>query len=173
MGTRGVGAGVGPSATRWGSSLDVGGGTAVLTRLAQDRRRDLVYHIVEPQKGMLRYARAYGEIHQAHAEDLPFEHGSVQMIMVGEALHHFVDPKIAFAEFARVLVPGGGLFIFEFDPSRTMGRFMATGERLLGEPGHFFTPDILAVMAREAGFLPNLKTRGWKYVLLGRRELTS
>jgi SAM-dependent methyltransferase len=47
----------------------------------------------------------------ATAESMPFEDGSVDAVVVGNAFHHF-DRDVAMAEIHRVLHPGGGLAVF-------------------------------------------------------------
>jgi SAM-dependent methyltransferase len=47
----------------------------------------------------------------ATAESMPFEDGSVDAVVVGNAFHHF-DRDAAMAEIRRVLRPGGGLALF-------------------------------------------------------------
>lgn len=60
-----------------------------------------------------RLARAGGienlDTRQADAENLPFPDASFDLVTCRIALHHFPDPGRAFAEFARVLKPGGKL----------------------------------------------------------------
>jgi len=47
----------------------------------------------------------------ARAESMPFDEGSVDAVVVGNAFHHF-DHDAAMAEIRRVLRPGGGLALF-------------------------------------------------------------
>ena len=47
----------------------------------------------------------------ATAESMPFDDGSVDAVVVGNAFHHF-DRDAAMAEIHRVLRPGGGLALF-------------------------------------------------------------
>jgi SAM-dependent methyltransferase len=47
----------------------------------------------------------------ATAESMPFDDGSVDAVVVGNAFHHF-DREVAMAEIHRVLRPGGGLGVF-------------------------------------------------------------
>ena len=47
----------------------------------------------------------------ATAESMPFDDGSVDAVVVGNAFHHF-DRDAAMAEIRRVLHPGAGLGVF-------------------------------------------------------------
>jgi len=55
---------------------------------------------------------------QADAESLPFPDGSFDIVLGHAVLHHLPDLERAFAEFHRVLAPGGRI-LFAGEPSRT------------------------------------------------------
>jgi ubiquinone/menaquinone biosynthesis C-methylase UbiE len=46
------------------------------------------------------------------AERLPFAGGSFDAVIANDSLEHFADPEGALAELARVLKPGGSIFLF-------------------------------------------------------------
>src|SRR3954454_15423969 len=62
------------------------------------------------------------------AERLPFDDGSFDLVFGHAVLHHIPDLDRAFAEFARVLRPGGVLF-FAGEPSRQGDRIAAVPKR--------------------------------------------
>jgi SAM-dependent methyltransferase len=62
------------------------------------------------------------------AEDLPFENETFDLVLGHAVLHHLPSPERAFAEFARVLRPGGTVF-FAGEPSRG-------GDRAAAVPKH-------------------------------------
>jgi SAM-dependent methyltransferase len=62
----------------------------------------------------------------ADAERLPFADASFDLVFGHAVLHHIPDLERAFAEFARVLAPGGTI-VFAGEPSRY-------GDRLAGVP---------------------------------------
>jgi ubiquinone/menaquinone biosynthesis C-methylase UbiE len=62
----------------------------------------------------------------ADAEQLPFPDGSFDLVLGHAVLHHIPDLPRAFAEFERVLAPGGTI-LFAGEPSRY-------GNRLAGVP---------------------------------------
>lgn len=51
------------------------------------------------------------ELHQVHAEILPFADASFDLVFCHQSLHHIVGQEAALAEIHRVLKPGG-LFLF-------------------------------------------------------------
>ena len=62
------------------------------------------------------------------AAELPFEDDSFEFVHGHAVLHHLPDLDRAFAEFARVLAPGGTLF-FAGEPSRHGDRIAAVPKR--------------------------------------------
>ena len=67
----------------------------------------------------------------ADAEQLPFADGSFDLVLGHAVLHHIPDLPRAFAEFERVLTPGGTV-LFAGEPSRY-------GDRLASVPKRFAT----------------------------------
>lgn len=145
--------------------LDVGGGTGVMCELAYVCRDDLDFTVVDPAVGMLKHAKEYVKTHKASAEALPFEDNSFDMILMGEALHHFNDIDLALKETARVLKKRGILFIYDFDVNTFRGKSICTVEKLLGEPGNFFEPDALGIVLESYGFSTGYKQHGWRYTM--------
>jgi ubiquinone/menaquinone biosynthesis C-methylase UbiE len=62
------------------------------------------------------------------AETLPFEDGSFDLVLGHAVLHHLPDLDRAFAEFKRVLRPGG-VIVFAGEPSRYGDRLAALPKR--------------------------------------------
>jgi ubiquinone/menaquinone biosynthesis C-methylase UbiE len=75
--------------------------------------------------------RAGLEVHTqpADAERLPFADGSFDLVLGHAVLHHIPDLPRAFAEFERVLAPGGTL-LFAGEPSRYGDRLAMVPKRL-------------------------------------------
>ncbi len=77
-------------------------------------------------------ARALGLDHVStvvtEAESLPFEDESFDLVLGHAVLHHIPDLDRAFAEFKRVLRPGG-LIVFAGEPSRYGDRLAALPKR--------------------------------------------
>jgi ubiquinone/menaquinone biosynthesis C-methylase UbiE len=62
------------------------------------------------------------------AETLPFDHESFDLVLGHAVLHHIPDLDRAFAEFKRVLRPGGSI-VFAGEPSRYGDRLAALPKR--------------------------------------------
>lgn len=125
--------------------IDVGGGSGRAARTVGAT-------VVDPAAGMLTRARAKGlETVQASATDLPHPDGSVDAVIVVDALHHFPDPEAGLAEISRVLAPGGVLVVREFDRSTRRGRLLEAGEHLFGFESTFYTAAELKAAIEAAG----------------------
>ncbi len=105
-------------------SLEIGAGTGYFTlNLMQ---AGIVQHATctDISPGMLATLASNAErLHlpvrtaQADAEQLPFEDESFDLVLGHAVLHHIPDLARAFAEFKRVLAPGG-IVLFAGEPSR-------------------------------------------------------
>jgi demethylmenaquinone methyltransferase/2-methoxy-6-polyprenyl-1,4-benzoquinol methylase len=98
--------------------LDVATGTGLVAREALailGRPEDVIG--LDLSAGMLREARAGLPIPlvQARAEALPIADDSVDLVTMGYALRHVPDLVGAFAEYRRVLRPGGRVLLLEID----------------------------------------------------------
>ena len=122
---RGVLGGLGQALDRL-TLLDAGCGTGNYTRALVDLGCRV--EAVDLNSGMLQVAQqklaaevAVGQVRfqEASIEDLPFDDGSIDAVVINQVLHHLEDesaegfPRHArvFQEFARVLRPGGLLLI--------------------------------------------------------------
>ena len=117
----------------FGRSLEIGCGTGYFTlNMLQDGVvREAVASDISP--GMLAALRSNAqrlgvsvETVVCAAEDLPFDDGSFDLVLGHAVLHHIPDLDRAFAEFKRVLRPGGAV-LFAGEPSQT-------GDRIAGYP---------------------------------------
>lgn len=82
---------------------------------------------LDPSSGMLEEARKKlaARFVQGRAEALPFPDGSFDFLTMGYALRHVTDLEQTFAEYHRVLRPGGRALILEVTkPAGAVGRFL-------------------------------------------------
>lgn len=102
--------------------LDVGIGTGMVAREALALIGPDGHLIgVDPSPGMMAQVCLEGvTLLQGRAEALPVADASVDVVTMGYALRHLSDLRSAFAEFARVLRPGGRLVLLEI--TRPAGR---------------------------------------------------
>lgn len=119
----------------FGDGLEIGSGTGYfsLNLLQLGVVRRLTATDISP--GMLdrlaRTATGLGlevETVETEAETLPFEDESFDIVFGHAVLHHIPDPARAFAEFRRVLRPGGAI-AFAGEPSRYGDRLAALPKR--------------------------------------------
>lgn len=108
-------AGVGPGQ----KTLDIATGTGVLAAhaaLLVGPHGSVI--AIDPSLPMLREAGRRGGFHRVGgvAEALPLPDRGLDFISMGYALRHVADLRLTFAEFFRVLRPGGRLLILEIVP---------------------------------------------------------
>jgi demethylmenaquinone methyltransferase/2-methoxy-6-polyprenyl-1,4-benzoquinol methylase len=86
---------------------------------------------VDPSAGMLRHAGQTGAVRlvQGLGEQLPFGAERFDLVSMGYALRHLPDLEAGFAEYGRVLRPGGRVLILEI--SRPGGRRAYAASRWL------------------------------------------
>jgi len=96
--------------------IDVGTGTGLLARAAVAIIGDPSRVVgVDPSPGMIAHARVPAGVRllTGSAERIPLPDGAADFLSMGYALRHLGDLSTAFAEFHRVLRPGGRLCVLE------------------------------------------------------------
>jgi ubiquinone/menaquinone biosynthesis C-methylase UbiE len=105
-----------------GKAIDLGCGPGYLA--AEMVRQAPGLHVtgVDLSDEMLAEARAYARqrsttqaisFRKGDVQQIPFEDGSVDLVVSTLSLHHWSDPVAVLDEVARVLRPGGSLLIFD------------------------------------------------------------
>jgi SAM-dependent methyltransferase len=88
---------------------------------------------VEPAKAMAAIARKRGiKVLEAYAEELPFENGSFDFVLMVTVLCFLADPFQALCAATRVLKPRGRLIIGIIDPDSPLGRAYETNKKKSG-----------------------------------------
>jgi SAM-dependent methyltransferase len=186
---------LGPQAGPFAHSLEIGAGTGYfslnLLRAGTVRRAtctDISPGMLAALECTASELGAEVAAVRADAESLPFPDAGFDLVVGHAVLHHIPDLERAFAEFARVLRPGGVL-VFAGEPSRHGDRIAAIPKRAAlaaapawravvgaaparrdgpGEAGdglewqvdvHAFDPGRLGALARGAD-LENVRVRG-------------
>lgn len=108
--------------------LDVGVGTGLLAAQACILSGDAALVTgVDPSPGMMAAAKLPEAmvLIEGRAESLPFPGDHFDFLSMGYALRHISDLAVAFAEFERVLKPGGRLCLLEITPAQNrLGRWL-------------------------------------------------
>jgi demethylmenaquinone methyltransferase/2-methoxy-6-polyprenyl-1,4-benzoquinol methylase len=103
------------------SVLDIGCGTGVLARHEMDLVGPEGFVVgVDPSSGMLEAAIERGvTVAMGRGELLPLADQSVDFVSMGYALRHVADLAETFAEYFRVLKPGGKVLLLEIAPPKS------------------------------------------------------
>lgn len=125
--------------------LDVGIGTGLVAREALALIGPSGRLVgVDPSTGMMGQVALAGiELHCGRAEALPQPDASSDFVSMGYALRHIADVHAAFAEFFRVLRPGGRVLVLEI--TKPAGR---VGTALLKTYMRVVVPVLARVVAR-------------------------
>lgn len=101
--------------------LDVGMGTGLVAKQAALLVGDPgLITGVDPSPGMIRNAKLPDGVTvvEGSAESIPLPDGGYDFLSMGYALRHVSDMSVAFAEFRRMLNPGGKVCILEITPPK-------------------------------------------------------
>ena len=108
--------------------LDVGVGTGLVAAQACMLTGDpALVTGVDPSPGMMAASKLPKTMRmvEGRAESLPFPDNHFDFLSMGYALRHISDLSVAFAEFERVLKPGGRLCILEITQAQSgFGRWL-------------------------------------------------
>lgn len=108
--------------------LDVATGTGPVLRAAVEAVGAVGLAVgLDPSGGMLREnrKRCAAPLLQGRGEQLPFVDGSFDMVSMGYGLRHVPDLCQLFAEYHRVLKPGGRVLVLEItQPESSVGRWL-------------------------------------------------
>jgi len=126
---------LGPRPGPYARSLEIGAGTGYFSlNLVQDgvigaaTCTDISPGMLATLEGNAATLGLEVETTACDASELPFEDESFDLVLGHAVLHHLPDLDRAFAEFERVLAPGGTLF-FAGEPSRHGDRIAAVPKR--------------------------------------------
>jgi ubiquinone/menaquinone biosynthesis C-methylase UbiE len=133
-----AGKALGHAPRRYARSLEIGAGTGYFTLNLMRAGVIATATCSDISPGMLSALRDNAlrlgldvQTTAADAESLPFKDGSFDLVLGHAVLHHIPVPARAFAEFERVLAPGGTL-LFAGEPSRYGDRLAAVPKLLAG-----------------------------------------
>jgi ubiquinone/menaquinone biosynthesis C-methylase UbiE len=123
---------------RYARSLEIGAGTGYFTLnllragvIAEATCSDISPGMLSVLEANARHIGLEVQTEPADAESLPFADGSFDLVLGHAVLHHIPELPGAFAEFERVLAPGGTL-LFAGEPSRYGDRLAGVPKRVAG-----------------------------------------
>ena len=156
--------------TDGGNVLDVGGGTGQLAGLLA-RAASCEVTVLDASAAMLRHASGTPGVAPVlgDASAMPFHDAASDAVIALDALHHMSRQSDIAREMARVLRPGGIVFVAEPDPRARAVRLSRLLERMLGEPGSMLTPEAIVELFCGAGVIGETERQNeMGYVFVGR-----
>ncbi|MHB8234129.1 MAG: class I SAM-dependent methyltransferase [Solirubrobacteraceae bacterium] len=152
----------------WARSLEIGAGTGYFTLNLLGAGLIGQATCTDISPGMLAALRANAAAlglevttQEVDAERLPFADGSFDLVLGHAVLHHIPDLNRAFAEFERVLAPGGSV-LFAGEPSRYGDRLARVPKRAAGAVAPLWRRALGARRARpDAGEGPDAALEGF------------
>jgi len=125
--------------------LDAGGGTGRVAAALISMVKQVF--VADISRGMLCRAAGKGLASVcAPAEWLPFPSGSLERVIMVDALHHVLDQSRTARELLRVLTHGGRIVIVEPDIRKFTVKAIAIGEKALLMRSHFLTGEKIAAL---------------------------
>jgi ArsR family transcriptional regulator len=132
---------------------DLGAGEGTLSQLLAQRAKKVI--AVDSSEAMVSYgsglARQHGftnlEYRLGDLENPPVDAGSIDLVLLSQALHHAENPRKALAEAHRILKPGGRVLILDLRAHRFEKARELYADRWLG-----FKENDLHDWLEEAGF---------------------
>jgi SAM-dependent methyltransferase len=130
-----------------GDVLEVGCGSGALWENIAPLLPSLRLTLTDLSEGMVAAATAavallpqceLAEARTCDARDLPFEDGAFDAVVANHMMYHVPDPRLAAAQFARVLRPGGALMAATNGP-RHLGAIGDISRQVLGWSPFEFT----------------------------------
>lgn len=105
-----------------GRAVSVGCGSGLFERILRDDHGIEVDFGVEPADGMAAIARRRGlEVERGSAEDLPYEDGAFDTVIMNGIPSYVADLEAAVDEGVRVLKPGGRLVMLDVPAESSFG----------------------------------------------------
>ncbi len=130
----------------YGTVVDLGGGPGLLIPLLF--RKGATYVIdVDIDFEMLRVSTYDFDKVVADATDLIFREGSIEYVVIHDALHHFRYPVLTLGNYLGILRKC--MFIVDIDANKRLGKFIAYLEKIMGFPSKFFGVDDLIKTLRK------------------------
>ena len=108
--------------TEPGRALSVGCGSGLFEKILRDEHGIDIRYGVEPAHGMAEIAGKRGmEVQSGTAEDLPFEDGSIDTVILNGTPSYIDQLELAFAEAYRVLRSGGHVVVADVPAESSYG----------------------------------------------------
>jgi ubiquinone/menaquinone biosynthesis C-methylase UbiE len=156
--------------------VDAGCGNGAFARAAAERHPGCHVHAFDALASAIAACRSAGDplpnlhIAQATAEALPLGSAGADRVLCRAVLHHLQNSALTYAEFARILKPGGLLLLqAPCNPwSPAVGQILTDVHLIMDDshPRQYHHPGQILLDLTHAGFL-STATQCWRYTSHG------
>lgn len=135
--------------------LDAGGGTGLNRGLFPEWNKG-TWIVLDVNENMLvrgKQKQRNCSFLRGSVLQIPVPTGSMDRVLIADALHHMPEPEAVLLESARVLSSQGSMIIEEINPDTPIGGGVELGEWMIGMGSHFFAPGELRSLLESADFV--------------------
>ena len=132
--------------------LDLGGGTGRVAQFFLGKVKEIV--VLDESKGMISQCQKHQGINCifGEADNIPFDDGHFDKVIIIDAFHHFKNQQIAVQEIKRVLKGNGKLIIEEVNFGRFGNWVVEKLETIFGGKSKIYSPESVAELFSKNGF---------------------
>jgi demethylmenaquinone methyltransferase/2-methoxy-6-polyprenyl-1,4-benzoquinol methylase len=132
--------------------LDLGGGTGRVAKSFLSKVKEIA--VLDGSKGMILQCQKKGGINCVFgkADNIPFEDGHFDKIIIIDAFHHFQNKEKAVQEIKRVLKGNGKAIIEEVNFNRFGNWLVEKLETIFGAKSKIYSPELTAEFFSKNGF---------------------
>jgi ubiquinone/menaquinone biosynthesis C-methylase UbiE len=132
--------------------LDLGGGVGRIAGFFVGKVDDIT--VSDSSSGMIEKCKSINGVKclMSKAEQLPFENGYFDKIIIIDAIHHFDNLEKVLAEVKRVLKPDGIIIVEEINARKVLAIAMEAIERFLGMNSNTYIAQDLLSIFQKHGF---------------------
>lgn len=147
-----------------GVVLDISCGDGDFLAVLRSYFPELDLHGIDISPEYIESARAkhsWATLATGNAEEVPYADDTFHVVLSCMSLHHYRKPHLVFSEAARVLRPGGRLYVVDFMPHNSIVQFLFNLDGC-PEPYHFeryYRMSEVESLAQDAGLMLRDKRR--------------
>lgn len=136
--------------------LDLGGGTGRIAKFFASLVQEIV--VLDASKGMIGQCKKYAGLNciLGSAENIPYDNGYFDSVIIVDSFHHFQNMKKAVEEIKRVLKENGKVIIEEVNFGKFGNWLLEKFEMIVGAKSKIISPESLVALFSKNQFKAKL-----------------